>query len=91
MADSDMAWARLDPTHVPPEIDTTVPSVARVYDAILGGKDNISQVLLDVPHSVRTEMIQARHGDYSKTANLAVRALSDTYMGVMSEFSDRRS
>jgi hypothetical protein len=36
MADSDMTWARLDPTYVPPEIDTTVPSVARVYDAILG-------------------------------------------------------
>jgi len=42
MADSDMAWARLDPTYVPPEIDTTVPSVARVYDAILGGKDNFA-------------------------------------------------
>jgi hypothetical protein len=37
-----MAWARLDPTYVPPEIDTTVPSVARVYDAILGGKDNFA-------------------------------------------------
>ncbi|KAF4409503.1 MULTISPECIES: SAM-dependent methyltransferase [Streptomyces] len=24
----------------PPEIDTSVPSIARVYDAILGGKDN---------------------------------------------------
>jgi hypothetical protein len=37
-----MAWARLDPAHVPPEIDTTKPSVARVYDAILGGKDNFA-------------------------------------------------
>jgi hypothetical protein len=42
VADSDMAWARLDPAHVPPEIDTTKPSVARVYDAILGGKDNFA-------------------------------------------------
>ena len=42
MADSNMAWARLDPAHVPPEIDTTKPSVARVYDAILGGKDNFA-------------------------------------------------
>jgi hypothetical protein len=42
MADSDMAWARLDPTYVPAEIDTSVPSVARVYDAILGGKDNFA-------------------------------------------------
>jgi hypothetical protein len=37
-----MAWARLDPAHVPPDIDTTKPSVARVYDAILGGKDNFA-------------------------------------------------
>src|SRR5215510_11835196 len=36
MASSDMAWARVDAAHVPPEIDPTKPSVARVYDAILG-------------------------------------------------------
>jgi len=42
VADSNMGWARLDPAHVPPEIDTTKPSVARVYDAILGGKDNFA-------------------------------------------------
>lgn len=42
MADFDMTWARADPDHVPPEIDTTRPSVARVYDAILGGKDNFA-------------------------------------------------
>jgi acetylglutamate kinase len=42
VADSNMAWARLDPAYVPPEIDTTKPSVARVYDAILGGKDNFA-------------------------------------------------
>jgi hypothetical protein len=40
MADSEMAWARADPGYVPPTIDVTKPSVARVYDAILGGKDN---------------------------------------------------
>ena len=37
-----MTWAKADPGHVPPEIDTTQPSVARVYDAILGGKDNFA-------------------------------------------------
>src|SRR5262249_52000977 len=42
MASNDMAWARVDATHVPPEIDPTKPSVARVYDAILGGKDNFA-------------------------------------------------
>jgi len=42
-AESDgqgMSWTRADPDYVPPEIDITKPSVARVYDAILGGKDN---------------------------------------------------
>jgi len=42
MADIDMTWAKVDPDHVPPEVDTTRPSVARVYDAILGGKDNFA-------------------------------------------------
>ena len=42
MADFDMTWAKMDPDHVPPEIDTTHPSVARVYDAILGGRDNFA-------------------------------------------------
>jgi S-adenosyl methyltransferase len=42
MADFDMTWAKMDLDHVPLEIDTTRPSVARVYDAILGGKDNFA-------------------------------------------------
>ena len=42
MADKpqDWSWAKPEPTRVPPEIDTTKPSVARVYDYMLGGKDN---------------------------------------------------
>ncbi|MTE22018.1 SAM-dependent methyltransferase [Streptomyces sp. TRM43335] len=39
MAD-DMEWTRSRPDPEPVEIDTSVPSIARVYDAILGGKDN---------------------------------------------------
>jgi SAM-dependent methyltransferase len=42
MVDSDMAWVKADPTHIPPGIDPAKPSVARVYDAILGGKDNFA-------------------------------------------------
>jgi S-adenosyl methyltransferase len=53
MADSDMAWARLDPSYVPPEIDTSKPSVARVYDAILGGKDNFAVDRAIAEESVR--------------------------------------
>jgi acyl-CoA dehydrogenase len=42
MGDQEMSWTRADPGYVPPEIDITRPSVARVYDAILGGKDNFA-------------------------------------------------
>ena len=33
-------WTLSGPRRVPPEVDIRKPSVARVYDAILGGKDN---------------------------------------------------
>ena len=81
----------MDNGDIPPEIDTSKAHSARMYDYFLGGKDNISQVLLDVPYSVRTAIIQARHAGYSKIATLAVRSLSGTYMSVMSEFSEGRS
>jgi hypothetical protein len=42
MADLSMSWARVDPGYEPSEIEATRPSVARVYDAILGGKDNFA-------------------------------------------------
>jgi S-adenosyl methyltransferase len=42
MAGQDMSWTRADPGYVPPEIDVSTPSIARVYDAILGGKDNFA-------------------------------------------------
>ncbi len=35
-------WTHRDPDYLPPEIDTTRPSIARVYDAFLGGKDNFA-------------------------------------------------
>jgi len=69
MADSDMTWARLDPAHVPPEIDTTVPSVARVYDAILGGKDNFA-----VDRAIAEEAMRAM-GDGGNGARLNRAAL----------------
>ncbi|MFJ2632124.1 SAM-dependent methyltransferase [Streptomyces sp. NPDC087422] len=36
----DMAWTRRPANYEPPEIDTSVAHSARVYDYILGGKDN---------------------------------------------------
>jgi len=69
------------------EFSPGVAYSARVNNVWQGGKDNISQVLLDGPHSARTNSIQARHSDYSKSVTFAVPALSGTYMGVMSGFS----
>jgi hypothetical protein len=69
MADFDMTWARADPDHVPPEIDTTRPSVARVYDAILGGKDNFA-----VDRAVAAEAVKTM-GDDGNGARLNRAAL----------------
>jgi hypothetical protein len=38
----DLSWTHADPDYLPPEIDVTKPSIARVYDALLGGKDNFA-------------------------------------------------
>jgi len=64
-----MTWAKADPDHVPPEIDTTQPSVARVYDAILGGKDNFA-----VDRAVAAEAM-ATVGDRGNGARLNRAAL----------------
>ncbi len=69
MADNGMAWARVDPSYVPPEIDTSKPSVARVYDAILGGKDNFA-----ADRAVAAEAVKAM-GDGGSGARLNRAAL----------------
>ena len=69
MAPNDMAWTKLDPAYVPTEIDTTKPSVARVYDAILGGKDNFA-----VDRAVAAEAVKAM-GDGGNGARLNRAAL----------------
>src|ERR1700759_2440595 len=68
-----MTWARADPHHVPPEIDTTVPSVARVYDAILGGKDNFA-----VDRAVADEAMRTMADGGNRAAlGRAVRYMAD--------------
>ncbi|MFB4282313.1 SAM-dependent methyltransferase [Nonomuraea sp. MTCD27] len=42
MGDGLPNWTHQDPDYLPPEIDTSKPSIARVYDAFLGGKDNLA-------------------------------------------------
>jgi len=69
MANQDMDWARMDPGHVPPDIDMTRPSVARVYDAILGGRDNFA-----VDRAVAAEAIKTM-GDDGNGARLNRAAL----------------
>jgi hypothetical protein len=75
----------------PPDVDISTPNMARMYDYALGGKDNISQVVPRCPHSGRTPIIQARHTHFSNIGAVAVRILSCTSMGVMSDFLDGRS
>lgn len=69
MAGQDMGWTRADPGYVPPKIDITKPSVARVYDAILGGKDNFA-----ADRAVAEEALKAM-GDEGKGARLNRAAL----------------
>jgi S-adenosyl methyltransferase len=67
--DQSVAWTHADPGYVPSEIDTTKPSVARVYDAILGGKDNFA-----VDRAVASEAMRVT-GDGGKGARLNRAAL----------------
>jgi hypothetical protein len=69
MAGNDMAWTRGGVTRSFREIDITKPSVARVYDAILGGKDNFA-----VDREV-AEMAMAAVGDGGAAARLNRDAL----------------
>jgi S-adenosyl methyltransferase len=69
MSDYDMSWAKADPGHVPPEVDPTRPSVARVYDAILGGRDNFA-----VDRAVAAEAVKTM-GDGGNGARLNRAAL----------------
>jgi hypothetical protein len=64
-----MAWTRAGDGWLPPELDITRPSVARVYDAILGGKDNFA-----VDRAVAEEAMRAT-GDGGRGARLNRAAL----------------
>ena len=78
-----------DENSAPPEIDTSKPHSARIYDYLLGGKDNISQVVRGTPNTAPTGGVQARYGDYSKTTPFAVRCLLNTCIGIDVRFSGR--
>jgi hypothetical protein len=42
MTGQGMGWTKADPDYQLPEVDPSRPSIARVYDAVLGGKDNFA-------------------------------------------------
>jgi hypothetical protein len=65
----DMEWTRAEPGYAPPELDISKPSVARVYDAILGGKDNFA-----VDRAVAEQAMKAA-GDGGRGARLNRAAL----------------
>jgi hypothetical protein len=74
---SDMSWTRRGLGHEPPEIDTSVAHSARVYDYILGGKDNYGpdreaaeQMLKNWP-SLRTSMRENRRFMHRTVRHLA--------------------
>ena len=72
-----------------PAFDTSVAHQARVYDYLLGGKDNISQVVQGTPYSGPTATTQARYSDYSKIASIIVRGLFHPSMGCNVRFAGR--
>jgi hypothetical protein len=62
----DMDWTTRDLDYEPPYVDTSIPHTARIYDYVLGGKDNYppdreaaEQMLKEWP-SLRTSMRQNR-------------------------------
>jgi hypothetical protein len=65
----------------PLPFDTSKAHQARIYDHLLGGKDNISQVVRETLCSALTVPIQRRDSDYSKTGFVAVRGLFRTCIG----------
>ena len=57
-------WTLPGPRRVPPQVDIRKPSVARVYDAILGGKDNFpwdravaAEVIAAFPQAATSAML----------------------------------
>ena len=62
----DMAWTKQELGYAPPEVDTSVPHSARIYDYVLGGKDNYppdreaAERMLAISPALRTSMHENR-------------------------------
>lgn len=73
----------------PLPFDTSVGHQARMYDYLLDGKDNISQVVPVTPDSASPVPIQRCESDYSKTGPVAVRGLACNCLWFNVRFSGR--
>jgi SAM-dependent methyltransferase len=67
MTSSGMQWTKAEPGHISPNIDPSVPNVARIYDYWLGGKDNFEadrvaaeKVLIQMPGQRRSALENRR-------------------------------
>jgi S-adenosyl methyltransferase len=67
MTSSGMQWTKAEPGHVSPNLDPSVPNVARMYDYYLGGKDNFEadrvaaeKVLTQMPGQRRSALENRR-------------------------------
>jgi hypothetical protein len=73
----------------PAAFNATQPHIARVYDYLLGGKDNISQVLPADPYNGSTVNVQTRQTNFSKITSLVVRDLLESSLGNNVRFTGR--
>jgi hypothetical protein len=83
-----MNWARRDLGYEPPEIDTSTAHIARVYDYLLGGKDNYrpdrtaAEQLLNVLPSARVTVRENRRFLHRLTWYLAAERGIDQFFDI---------
>ncbi|WP_184583690.1 SAM-dependent methyltransferase [Lipingzhangella halophila] len=86
-----MKHSASNPSRIPPEIDLSVPSVARAYDAMLGGKDNFevdreATVILEETNPGTIALARANRAYLSRgvehVANAGVRQFLDLGSGL---------
>jgi hypothetical protein len=87
MAES-MEWARRGLDYEPPDVDTTVPHPARIYNYVLGGRDNYAsdraaaeRMLMEWP-ALRTAMRQNRRFMYRAVGYLAAERGIDQFLDI---------
>jgi hypothetical protein len=80
--DYDWSWADEDDDWVPPTVDTTRPTAARIYDYALGGKDNFE---IDRLAAERIMEIAPDAGELARAnrafLHLAVRSMASAGIG----------